>query len=1034
MQLTASPPARRRWTLPITLILVLALGAGVAWQVGAALGLTFTPSQVPAEPLTAAPARPAVAAPVIGRIALPAIGGTDGKRIALAAEAVSSALVGRGRPAPVMVPGTPGPAGEAASTGLSVTIVPSLTGEAFRLQRAGAVISLAAGTPAGAADGLYTVADRIRSGTDVIPAGQDGRVTQPRLGLRLTDVGAVGLDADPAAFAAGTDYSLNTDVVGGALLAHAPWVDAAAAAQISQQFRQFVDHALAEGYNGLVLPGFLEYLTFSGVGDGHQVYPANDPHIARAEAMRAAFGPVWQYAHDMGMKIYFQTDMLSLSPPLARYLGHIDTTSPKLWAVYRAGLHELFTTMPYVDGLMIRIGEGGSDYKLAGWDYYSSIDVTTPAAVRAMLSSFLRTADADDRDIIFRTWSVGVGAVGDMHTNPASYAKVLDGIDDRHLIVSTKYSLGDFYSHLPLNTTLGVGTQRRIVEFQSRREFEGLGALPNDLGGLEQQALRKFLSENPNIVGVWDWTQDGGPLYAGPMTLYLRTGFWQIWDLDVYLTSRLAWDPDVDIAGATNDWIRQTFADDPATVSAIAQVFAMSRDAINNGLYIGPYANDSVKALGLAPPPMMWIFEWDIVTGDSAALDSIYQVSRGQLGTAITEGDTAITQARAMQTLIDGTAASSWRDPAMRTDFANTMAYEVNLFQTLGAYRTMVLRHVQWLEDGSASARSAWASAQTRYQAAVAQHNRRYRGDLALPAYNFTAADIGEARADRDPVMAWLARILLALILILLGLGSAPGRRLLRGAPGSAALRGLWLGATRPWRIGSVSPAGRTDRLLVWLIPALTLGLSRAIYTWLLAPAHLVLVLGAWLIFAVALRLLVGRRDPFALWAAVGGAALVRTVILLLALVNRGPGRYWYDFWTNPGLRFFYITVAFAVFLWVFVVAYLGLRDGCGLARRRGIGRVAIAVGAPLVVLGAVIGAMGLERALTIWNDQMALLPWGLSRILGITTYLGIPTGLPIYAVVLGAVVIAVGLALLWRARTSAEPEGPALVAGAAVS
>ncbi|NED52538.1 hypothetical protein G3I24_16755, partial [Micromonospora aurantiaca] len=98
-------------------------------------------------------------------------------------------------------------------------------------------------------------------------------------------------------------------------------------------------------------------------------------------------------------------------------------------------------------------------------------------------------------------------------------------------------------SHLPLNTTLLTGEQKRIVEFQSRREFEGFGALPNDLGGLHQEALRTFLAKNPHVVGLWNWTQDGGPLRAGPMTLYLRTGFWQMWDLNVYLTARLAWDP-----------------------------------------------------------------------------------------------------------------------------------------------------------------------------------------------------------------------------------------------------------------------------------------------------------------------------------------------------------------------------------------------------------------------------------------------------------------------------------------------------------
>ena len=89
--------------------------------------------------------------------------------------------------------------------------------------------------------------------------------------------------------------------------------------------------------------------------------------------------------------------------------------------------------------------------------------------------------------MIFRTWSVGVGAVGDMHTNADSYEAVLDGIDSDRLIVSTKYTLGDFYSHLPLNDTLEVGDQRRIVEFQSRREFENFGAFPNDLGALTRR-------------------------------------------------------------------------------------------------------------------------------------------------------------------------------------------------------------------------------------------------------------------------------------------------------------------------------------------------------------------------------------------------------------------------------------------------------------------------------------------------------------------------------------------------------------------
>ena len=994
---------RRALSLTITAVVLLGLGALVAQGVSGALGISFKPVTAPAEHPTAAQAQPAAPVPALATVAVP-----QDKRVALAAQAVAAALTSRGAAAPATVASS-----AAAPAGLDVRIVAPFPGgdEAFRLSsRADGGLTLEAGGPAGAAAGLYTVADRIRSGETVLSAGDNGKVVSPRLGLRLVDLGAVGLEPTRQQFVDGTSYNLNTDVVGSAVLPRAPWVDQAAVATISAQYRQFVDHALTLGYNGVVIPGYLEYLTLSGTG----VYPAGDPHVERAKAMVAAFGPVWRYAHDMGMKVYFKTDMLALSPPLKSYLQRtagLDPTSPKLWSVYQAGLRELYAAMPFADGIMLRVGEGGSDYKLAGWDYYSEVDVSTAAAVQAMLRAFLLVSGESGKDLIFRTWSVGLNAVGDMHINPDSYRAVLDGIDDPHLIVSTKYVAGDYYSYLPLNPTLTVGSQRRIVEFQSRREFEGFGSLPNDMGDLEQQALRHFLAANPNIVGVWDWTQDGGPLVAGPMTLYPRTGFWQLWDLDVYLTSRLAWDPDTDTGRATADWIRQTFSDDPATVGALSQVFALSRSAVTDGLYIGPFAQQSVEALGQHPTPMMWIFEWDIVTGDSAVLDSIYDVSKDNLDEAIAQGDRAVATARRMQDLVDGTAAGTWRDPALRQHLVDTAAFEVDLFRTLGAYRTMVLRHAQWLDTGSAQAKAAWKSAESAYLTARAAHLARYGGDVDLPAWNFTAADLGQVRANRDPVMAWLARILLALILLALAAGALPGR--LRRWPGGAALRALWIGATQPWRSASVEPAAsRVDRLLVWLLPAVALAASRGIYTWFEAPAHLIVVLGAWLLFGLALRLLVGRADPYRLWAAVGGAVLLRTVVLLIALVSRGPGRYWYLFWTAPTSRFAYVTVAFAAFAWVFAVAFVVLRDGYGLLRRRALGRVLAALGVPLVVLGGLVTGMGLERALTFWNDQLALLPWGMARILGITTYLGIPTSLPRYVTILGALLLLAGLAL----------------------
>ncbi|ROS26198.1 hypothetical protein [Cellulomonas sp. PhB150] len=1005
----ASPRAA---TVTLVVGLLLALGAVVAWQVGGLLGLSHTAADVPAERTSALPARADVAPPAVRAVVAP-----DDPALQLAARSVADAYAGRGLSRPSVSSQDDG-RGPCCSIVADVDATSGLTGEQFRLH-AGSGVTITAGTPAGARAGLTTVADRVRSATAVVPADEQDVTQGPRLGLRLTDVGAVGLDDDPAQFASGENYSLNSDIVGSAVLPEAPWVDADAVATISRQYRTLVDHALSQGYNGIVLQGFLEYVTFEGL----DVYPPGDPHVARARAMVEAFGPVWRYAHAMGMKVYLMTDMLALDPELEDYLertvGSLDTSSPELWSVYQAGLAELFGSMPFVDGLMVRIGEGGSAYQLPGWDYTSKIAVTTPAAVQAMLHALLATAGAADKDIIFRSWTVGVGAVGDLHTNPDSYETVLGAIDDPHLVVSTKYSAGDFYSHLALNPTLEVGDQRRIVELQARREFEGQGVLPNDLGALEQRALRELLAANPNIEGIWDWAQTGGPLYAGPRALYLRDGLWQTWDLNAYLAARLASDPDLDVPGARADWVRQTFSSDPGTVAAISRAFALSRTAITQGLYIGPYADRSVKALGLEPPPMMWIFEWDIVSGDSATFDTIYALAKGRVDEAVAEGHEAAQAAATMRDVIASTPSSTWTDPAQREALLAAAEYEQDLLTTLDAYRETMLRRAQWLDTGSASARTAWRAAEARFAAARAGHEERYGNDLDLPAYNFTAADLGLERADRDVAMSWTARGLLVLVLLALGLGAWS-----RGAPrfaGHRGLRVLWIGATRPWRLGGEHALGRVDRIVVGALPLLVLVASRLVYTWFAAPVHVAATLGAWLLFALVTWALAGRRR-WPVLAAIGGVALLRTTLLLAVLAWRGPGRYWFGFWTLPGQRAAYVTVAFAGFCWLFVATCAALRSGSSMTRRRAVGVVTTAVGTVLLVGGVVVAGIGLETVLSTWNDQMVLLPWGLHRILGFTTYLGIPASLPVDAALAGAVLCVAGAALALVRRRPVVP------------
>ncbi|HWM05843.1 MAG TPA: hypothetical protein VNP92_26170, partial [Actinophytocola sp.] len=414
-------------------------------------------------------------------------------------------------------------------------------------------------------------------------------------------------------------------------------------------------------------------------------------------------------------------------------------------------------------------------------------------------------------------------------------------------------------------------------------------------------------------------------------------------------------------------------------------------------------------------PPMMWIFEWDIVTGDSAVWDTIYTVNRDRPNLAVREGIDAVLIANEMRDLVAETDPATWRDPELRRHFMSTMDFQVSLFNTLGYYREARLRHAEWLDTGSAEAKDAWQAAAARYDTHRAEHLRRYAGNLDLPAYNLTAADIGLDRAARDAPMAWLARALLVLVLAVLALGSPWAARRVKSALWA---RALWTASTRPWRLAGLDGTpSRRDRVLVWAVPAVAVVASRAILTSFAAPAHLVVVLGAWLLCTVALRLSVRRADPFTLLAALGGVALLRTVLLLLVLAVRGPGYYWFGFWTAPTARTVYVTLAFAAFLAVFGCAYVVLRGAYGLSRVGTTGRVLVAAGVPLAVLGALVTILGAERALTLWNDQLALLPWGLSRILGITVHLEIPTDLPLAVTLAGAVVVLAGAAMTFLGR-----------------
>lgn len=274
----------------------------------------------------------------------------------------------------------------------------------------------------------------------------------------------------------------------------------------------------------------------------------------------------------------------------------------------------------------------------------------------------------------------------------------------------------------------------------------------------------------------------------------------------------------------------------------------------------------------------------------------------------------------------------------------------------------------------------------------------------------------GAAGFERDVAMAWLARALLVLAVAWVVIGMLSARTRLVRRPGAAAARAAWLAATRPWRARE-STLGMLplDRWLLIIIPGGLLVATRAVQTSFLSWTHMALVLGGWLVFLLVVRAFVRERSPWPVVAAVGGVLVLRSILTLIVLSIAGPGGYWLVLWADPVPRTVYITIAFALFVWLFVAAGWALSSQHGA--RRGTGIVLAGIGAGLAIPAAVIGLVGLDGFPTLWNDEMGLLLWGLARVLGLTTHADIPPAAPWIAAGVGVVVALLGvfLALTWR-------------------
>jgi hypothetical protein len=160
-----------------------------------------------------------------------------------------------------------------------------------------------------------------------------------------------------------------------------------------------------------------------------------------------------------------------------------------------------------------------------------------------------------------------------------------------------------------------------------------------------------------------------------------------------------------------------------------------------------------------------------------------------------------------------------------------------------------------------------------------------------------------------------------------------------------------------------------------------------------------------------------GNCDQVAKIASFLSPAMLFLGMLMIFTAWRGPTAFWYFFWTSASFRVVFMMIFVLFYLRAYYTWAVTLTTTLHHPVMKSIGIMLLVQGILFSAGGGVASFFGFEKTLTVLNDELMLLPGGLSRILGITTHLEIPTNIPTVVMYLGLVLVALGSITLAKDR-----------------
>lgn len=363
-------------------------------------------------------------------------------------------------------------------------------------------------------------------------------------------------------------------------------------ARIREDLTTFAAKVSALGFNAVSLDDVTHLAD-------HEWY---EPEVRTKIAVyREEFSRCFEILKQHGLAVYLTMDFFSSTPAIdARKVV------PELFV--RDLADRFLSEFPQVSGVIMRIGE--SDGRDVKDDFHSRLHLKKPAQANAFLKLMLPVFEKHARKLVFRTWTVGAYRIGDLMWHRRTFAKVLEGLDSPALIVSMKYGESDFFRYLPLNRNFFRTKVAKIIELQTRREYEGCGEYPSFVGW-EYERFAQELRHAENMVGCMVWCQTGGWVPFRRLAFVDGTAVWT--ELNTFVTLRLFKDGAL-VEDAVREYAQLTGCPDDR---ALLELLRLSDEVIRELLYVEEFARQKLFFRRVRIPPMLNVYWHNIFVSHS---------------------------------------------------------------------------------------------------------------------------------------------------------------------------------------------------------------------------------------------------------------------------------------------------------------------------------------------------------------------------------------------------------------------------------